>query len=308
MSSAEAGGGVLRPATTDDAAAILDLVVLSDIAEIGEPSTTIDEVQSGLCAATERAAVIDDPRSGLLGYVWLEHQPGQLKAWGDITIRPGAGRAVAEALLGWLRATAHDVAPGKPVHAFADSRNVVKQQVYEAVGGTVIRRFYRMGLPLQRVPPGRPVSSPGIEIRLVQGEADLRAMHTIVDAAFRDHFGYEPESFERFRESTVDGSCRDLSLWWLATVDGQPAAGLYGSRLSDEIGYIDTLGTLRAYRGRGLGKGLLATAFCEFHRRGYAKAVLGVDASSPTGALALYESVGMAAEHEGWRYELPPQP
>lgn len=306
MTSVEAP--VIRAATTDDADAILELAVLSDIAEIGEPHTTIDEVQSGLRMATELAAVVDDPRAGLLGYVWIEYRPGQLKAWGDITLRPGADRAVAAVLLDWLRTTAREVAPGKPIHTFADSNNTMKQRLYEAVGGSVVRRFYRMGIRFDSAPPAPPAGADGVDIRLVQGAADLRAMHAVVDAAFLDHFGHEPESFERFRERTVDGSCPDLGLWWLATVGGEPAAGLYGCRLSDDAGYIDTLGTLRAYRGRGLGKTLLLTAFAEYHRRGYRKVVLGVDATSPTGALDLYQSVGMVAGHEGWRYEVPPLP
>jgi mycothiol synthase len=298
----------VRAATEDDAEAILDLAVLSDIAEIGEANTTIDEVQSGLRTATELAAVVDDPQAGLLGYVWIEHLPGQLKSWGDITLRPGADRAVADLLLDWLRATARELAPGKPIHTFADSHNTLKQRLYEAAGGTVIRRFYRMGIRFGSTPPVPPALADGVEIRLVQGDSDLRAMHAVIDVAFLDHFGHEPESFEQFRERTVDGSCRDLTLWWLATVDGEPAAGLYGCRLSADIGYVDTLGTLRPFRGRGLGKALLLTAFAEFHRRGYRRAVLGVDATSPTGALDLYQSVGMVAEHEGWRYELPPRP
>jgi hypothetical protein len=51
---------------------------------------------------------------------------------------------------------------------------------------------------------------------------------------------------------------------------------------------------------------LLLTSFREFHRRGFRKVVLGVDSANPTGALGLYESAGMKAEHEGLRYELPP--
>jgi GNAT superfamily N-acetyltransferase len=304
MSSAE--GRAVRDATADDAEAILELALLSDIAEIGEPNTTIDEVQTGLRTATERGAVLEDRLGGLLGYAWLEHQPGQLKSWGDITVRPGIDREVAELLLDWLRSTAREVAAGLPIHTFADSNNTLKQRLYEAAGGTVVRRFYRMGITFGAAAPAPPLLPDGVEVRSVHGEADLRAMHAVVDAAFLDHFGYDPESFEAFRQHTADGSCPDLSLWWLATVGGEPAAGLYGCPRSADTGYVDTLGTLRAYRGRGLAKALLLTAFAEFHRRGFRKVVLGVDATSPTGALELYQSVGMTAEHEGWRYELPP--
>jgi ribosomal protein S18 acetylase RimI-like enzyme len=49
----------------------------------------------------------------------------------------------------------------------------------------------------------------------------------------------------------------------------------------------------------------MLTSFAEFHRRGARKVLLGVDADNPTGAVALYESLGMVAVLEGLRYELP---
>jgi ribosomal protein S18 acetylase RimI-like enzyme len=208
-----------------------------------------------------------------------------------------------------VREQARELAPGKPAHLFSDASNEVKQQVYAEAGGVVIRRFFRMSISFRDdevidVPSPRP----GVVLRnLTADETDLRTMHALVDTAFADHFGHEAESFEAWRRHTVDGSCGDLSLWWLATVGGRPAAGLYGSVLP-ESGYVDTLGTLREYRGRGLARLLLLTAFAEFHRRGLRKVALGVDATNPTGAVALYESVGMRAEHQGLRHELPPLP
>jgi ribosomal protein S18 acetylase RimI-like enzyme len=69
---------------------------------------------------------------------------------------------------------------------------------------------------------------------------------------------------------------------------------------------VQGIGTLRAFRGRGLARLLLQTAFAEFGRRGQLTVSLGVDADNPTGAVALYESVGMQVRHETLRYELPP--
>jgi ribosomal protein S18 acetylase RimI-like enzyme len=48
----------------------------------------------------------------------------------------------------------------------------------------------------------------------------------------------------------------------------------------------------------------LETAFAEFHRRGYRRAGLSVDATNPTGAVALYESVGMKSLYEAILYEV----
>ena len=65
------------------------------------------------------------------------------------------------------------------------------------------------------------------------------------------------------------------------------------------------LGVRRAYRGRGLARALLLHTYGVFFARGERRVSLGVDASSPTGATKLYESVGMRVENEEimWRRE-----
>ena len=51
-----------------------------------------------------------------------------------------------------------------------------------------------------------------------------------------------------------------------------------------------------SWRGRGLGEALLRAAFAEFRRRGVATVGLKVDADNPTGAVRLYERVGMTRD------------
>jgi len=300
-------GTTPREITAEDAQDVLDLVHLADIAEVGEPNTPMSEVLADANRPEVFAVGLDDPRGGLAAYAWCEYPPGHSKVYGDVTLRPGSDFTTATVMLDWLRAKARDIAPDLPLHTFADSGNTLKIKLYESVGGELIRRFYRMAILLDdERTPSLPELGPDIEIRgVTDDEADLRAMHAVVDVAFLDHFGGESESYEEWAKHTLSGATADLSLWWLAFVDGKPASGLYASENPDS-GYVDTLGTLREYRGRGLGRALLLTSFAEFHRRGYRKVVLGVDATSPTGALGLYESAGMSVANEGFRYEVPP--
>lgn len=295
----------IRAATAEDAEAILDLHVLCDLASLGEVSTSVDEVSSGLERPSIRNGVLRADDGTLIGHAWIEHQDGHEKTWGDLEIRPGCDRAVAAALLDWLIAASRELAPGRPMHVFTDSKNTAKRAAYEALGGRVIREFCRMEIRLDQhgAEPGLPR---GVTIRSVDpDDADLRTAHRIYDTAFADHFGHEAQSYEDWLALTVNGAMSDLSLWWLACVDGEPAAVLYGTVLPT-AGYIDTLATLAPLRGRGLGRALMLTAFAAFRRRGLEKAVLGVDATNPTGARALYESLGMRAGHVGLRYEIEP--
>jgi GNAT superfamily N-acetyltransferase len=297
--------GLVRAVSEDDAEAVLELATVCDIAEIGEPASSIEAVRADFATPNLDHVAIDDPRGGLIGYAWVERPPGFRTIYGDVLVRPGAGAEVGTVLRDWVCGRARELGEGLPLWLFTDSGNIAKRQMYEAVGGRVIRRFYRMALRLDGPPP-QPELPPRADISTVTADDDgLRVMHGIVDVAFLDHFGHEQEPFEEFRRCTADGRCQDLSLWWIARVEGRPAAGLYACALP-AAGHIDTLGTLREYRGLGLARALLLTAFGELYRRGYRKVTLGVDATNPTGALALYESVGMHAEHEGWRYEVAP--
>jgi ribosomal protein S18 acetylase RimI-like enzyme len=295
----------IRPATADDADAILALHLLRDLANLGEPSTTVDEVEADLGVTTVQAAVLSDQDGQLLGHGWLDHQDGWSKTWGDITVRPGADPIVAVVMLDWVLATAREIDPGLPVHLFADSHDFEKIAAYQARNGQVVRRFCRMRIELEHPLPAASLA-PGVAIRGVEStEDDLRTAYRIADTSFADHFGHESDSYEAWREITVDGALSDLSLWWIATVDGEPASVLYAGAAPGG-GHIDTLGTLREFRGRGLGRALMLTAFTEFLRRDRPRVTLGVDATSPTGARELYESLGMTVSAEGLRYELHP--
>ena len=59
-------------------------------------------------------------------------------------------------------------------------------------------------------------------------------------------------------------------------------------------GYVDSLGVLKEWRGRGIGKALLRRGFAELAGRGSPEVRLGVDTQNVHGAVALYEGVGMS--------------
>ena len=60
--------------------------------------------------------------------------------------------------------------------------------------------------------------------------------------------------------------------------------------------YIRTLGVIPQARGRGIASWLLSSAFAQAAREGRTSVSLSVDSENPTGAVGLYERVGMRAE------------
>jgi mycothiol synthase len=298
----------IREVTSADAAEVLDLVVLCDIAEIGEPEYTIEDAEEDIARATHRGWVARDPDGVLQGYCWVEKRGNNTAVIADALVRPGGDPALAQRLLDQVREATRAIDPGLALRMFAVPTNRMKTGMLEAAGATVVRHFWRMTIDLPDSPaPVVPAPPADVEVRVAdRGEADLRVVHRVINAAFLDHFGSQASSYEDWAPSHTTGAWGDFTLWWLATVDGEPAAAQIAGWYPDEGGHIADLGTLREYRGRGLGRLLLLTAFAEFYRRGERRVNLGVDSSNPTGAVALYESVGMRKRHEAAVYEFAP--
>ncbi len=298
----------LRPVAPDDAVAVLDLVVLCDIAEIGEPDYSIEDVEEDLARTTHRGWVSVDADGELEGYCWVEQRPNHASIDADVMVRPGGDPKLLPLLLEQVRSVAREMDPGLSVLIFASSDNRGKRELFEAAGAQVVRHFWRMAIDLPDAPaPVVPPLPDGVEVRVAdRGKADLRIVHHVIDTAFLDHFGNQASSYEEWAPTHTTGQWSDHSLWWIATVDGEPAAAAVTQSRPDPDGYIADLGTLPAYRGRGLARILLLTAFAEFHRRGLRKVSLGVDATNPSGAVRLYESAGMTVRHEFATYQFPP--
>ena len=152
-------------------------------------------------------------------------------------------------------------------------------------------------------PPASPSTVAGDD------EALWRLAHGIANAAFKDHWDHVDHSYEHdmawFRSNSFDPT-----QWLIASVDGDPAGVCLGNDHLAELnwGYISTLGVLEEYRGRGIARFLLQTAFAEAYARGRVGVKLGVDSENATGAPALYTAVGMRAvqEIDAWAADRPP--
>jgi ribosomal protein S18 acetylase RimI-like enzyme len=299
----------IRDVSADDAGAVLDLVVLCDIAELGEPDYALDDIEADLARTTHRGWVAVDPDGALQGYAWVELRANHTSITADVMVRPGGDRGLLQPLLDRVLDSAREIDPTLTTHLWGLATDRAKARLFEAAGASVVRHFWRMKIELPDSPaPVVPPLPDGVVIRVADGgEADLRAVHSVIDTAFLEHFAHQASAYEDWATTHTVGSSNDYTLWWIATVDGELAAAQIANGTPVESGgYIADLGTLPAYRGRGLGRALLLTAFAEFHRRGLRTVSLGVDSSNATGAAGLYESVGMTVRNDFATYEFPP--
>jgi mycothiol synthase len=150
-------------------------------------------------------------------------------------------------------------------------------------------------------PPPSPVFPAGITVRPYRVDDEEMLRDALNDAFAHDPFFHEV-SPSAFREFYLRARGFDPALWLLAW-DGDELAGFvlaYSERVGEPgLGWIGSLGVREPWRRRGLGEALLRSAFAALHERGFRRVGLGVDTENETGALRLYERVGMRAARRG---------
>jgi len=160
-----------------------------------------------------------------------------------------------------------------------------------------------MAVALGDEPP--PVFPDGIAVRVMR-PGEEHDVYLATNDAFADHWGFHPDTFDSWRRWNLerDGSRPDL--WWLAT-DGEQIAGVCLNRMADdgdlEHGYVHVLGVRPPWRRRGIAEALLRHSFHDFRGRGVRRVSLDVDGENTTGAVRLYERVGMHVRRRSDTYE-----
>ena len=170
-------------------------------------------------------------------------------------------------------------------------------------GFTFARSFRHMQIDLGGTPdPGE--LPEGIVIRGIEPGRDLPSAYAIFLEAFEGEWGYRVIPFEEWRALEVDTPGSDPGLWLMA-IDGEEPVGALNAIVWGERGWVGELGVRREWRRRGLGSALLRRSFAIFAERGLPRVMLNVDFDNPTGAMHLYERVGMRVVRGFDVYEKP---
>src|SRR6266516_272124 len=172
------------------------------------------------------------------------------------------------------------------------------------IAAAEVRHWFQMRIELGEDPP-EPRWPNGISVRALQPD-DERRVYEANTLAFADDWHFRPEPFDRWRDDNFGRENFDHSLSWLAE-NGEQLAGfsLNGWHFSGDptFGWVQILGVLPRWRRRGLATALLHQSFRDFRRRGATRVGLGVDAQNTTGAVKLYERVGMHVARRNDTYE-----
>lgn len=166
------------------------------------------------------------------------------------------------------------------------------RDLFERRGYRLVRHFFHMAVDLDDVST-EPVEPPaGLTMRTLDADVDGPMLHEFIEEVFAEHWNWAPMSSENFWRRVTDRDGFDPALN-LIVFDGDRMVGAALNVVKLGQGWVNDLGVRKDMRGRGIGELLLRNSFATFKRRGMREARLGVDAGNLTGAVRLYERVGM---------------
>jgi GNAT superfamily N-acetyltransferase len=291
-------GYAARPSRPDDVEATFRLVADSERADDGVADIAISDIERewqrpDFDLETMSIAVWHGEELAASGDVFMGRA--------EVDVAPAhRGRGVGSALLPWTWAVAR-----------ADGRDTVGQTVSDRRAGArelFLAHGYETGytawalrIDLGDDPPASPSLPDGLAFRDLRPGEDDRAVFEVIDTAFDEWQDRESHGFDNWapvflRRDEVVPALVPL------VVDGDRIVGIalnYRYEGDDE-GWTQQLAVDAAYRGRGLGRALLQETFRRFHAVGLRRSGLSTD--SRTGALGLYEHVGMRVRSSYTRY------
>jgi ribosomal protein S18 acetylase RimI-like enzyme len=222
-------------------------------------------------------------------------------------------RGHGTALLGWQIEGARRLLLAQPAElprfirtmAFDFERDAIA--LYQRHGLTAVRTTDEMLRPLAELPTAP--APDGVEL-VPWDEArteELRALH---NEAFADQWGTSTLDAAAWRHRLDQFGTR-LDLSFVALAGGRAVGFAMNGHFPGDRdvtgrldGWVQQLGTARAWRKRGVASALLAASCRAFAAAGLDHAMLAVDSDSLTGAQRLYERLGFRRLHRSIVHQL----
>ena len=286
----------IRPPREEDAEGVLAVIQARDIADIGQPDFTLEDVRAdwatpGVDLARD-AWVVQDPAGTVVATGLLLGDDALLHVHPDAC---GAGIGTS------LRELAEDRARERGaavLRQFVPVANAGARALLLDAGYWPAQLYLRMVADLDAVPP--PSGTP--PVRPFERDRDEAAVHALVQECLGEIEGYVAVTLETWRAQKIAKRHWDPALW-LVLEDGEGIAGAaLGETWEGGVGYVGELAVAPRARGRGYGRELLLALFAAFRATGLRTAELSVHGANRAAA-RLYESAGMRSSWEAERWE-----
>ena len=279
-------GLTARPLRMEDAEAVFRLMETSEEHDVGEAAIDLEDVvgdwqRPSFHLATQSVGVVGDGR--LVAYAEVVNG-----RYADATVLPSwRGRGIGTWLAAWTQAEARRQGGsmvGMPVPFGSDG-----DRLLESLGYEVAWTSWVLELPRGAVIEPQPLPD-GYAVRGFQ-PGEERVVYQVVEDAFNEWPDRAPVPVADWEARVIRRP--GFEPWHLRVVTERTGVvvGVGWVLPSRDSGYVMALAVRKDERGRGLARALLADCFAVSREAGMARAELSTD--SRTGALGLYERVGM---------------
>ena len=297
---------ISRPATEDDLSIVKEIVDSNLLSlnprekRIGD-SEALNFIRGFVDPAITRLTKFSKEEDWK-SFITLNPDASRNRFYLDVYTRPGASTLHDSFELAIQ--LARETNPDFQLWLGVQSNDLEYKNLLHQKGFDLLRRYWTLEMELpSNLKPRLPVGL----IREIDPtiESEMRSFHAVNQDSFSKHFGFMPRAYEEWRELVLRDREEVNLRVWLISLDGEDVGFLDCSDelIHEDAGYVAGLGVRLAFHGRGLGESLLNHAIQTYSALGRKKLCLNVDAGNESGALRLYEKVGMKPFSEWHQYE-----
>jgi GNAT superfamily N-acetyltransferase len=288
-------GFVARPLDHSDAPAVLEVLTAAERADAGEAAIELEDIQgdwarASFDLATEAIGLWDGERLVASAEVFKGRRA-------DAAVHPDyRGRGIGSWLADWLEQCARAAGStlvGQTVPGDSEPERFLRARGYrEGWVSWVLQLPAGADIEPQPLPHG-------YDLREYAGPQDGQTAFRLIEDAFNEWPDRDPSSYDDWApRGPLRPGFEPWQIRFAVDRDGTEVGVCY-TILAGDTGYVDQMAVRRDRRGLGLARALLVDAFARARAHGATVSELATD--SRTGALGLYEHVGMRVT-QTWRH------
>ena len=291
----------VRAACTDDFQAITDLVNACSIADKDRTDTIPDhilEVWEETKLATDSFVLLTGTGQ-IVGYTAVRPDGDSLRLDPHTSVHPDhRQRGLEEALLALAEDRARELIANAEPAVLPQIRGWafyprLRQMLLQS-GYHVISSILKLEISLTKR-PALPQALANIIVRPYRPVLDDRAVHAVIQETFQDIGGRPYQPFEAWVKQVINHRYFDPEQFYVASDHEQLIGAITCRTYQDEPrGHIAQLGVLQPWRNRGIARHLIQRVFAAYSQRGIHHITISVDTHNTTGAIQLYQQLGMS--------------
>lgn len=287
-----------RPASRDDVDAITELIAACELDLDGMAEIDRDDVEMSFGRAgydPRRDCVLLLEGDALVGWAEVHHT----RAEADVA-PSHRGRGLGATLLAWTERRARGTGQATVGQMVTDA-NTAAAELFRRNAYEPTETAWLLQIRFEDGPPPVPVPPAGITIRPFRRGVDERNVYRVIEDAFNEWIDRTPQSYEEW-VTRFPAHPRFVPERSPLAFDGDELVGatVYLDYPDSDEGWVQQLATKATHRHRGIARALLYHAFGVAYASG--KTACGLSTNSRTGALSLYEKVGMRVRRSYTRF------